>query len=158
MFGLFFQGNREVVPCTLKTFFMPGASLRQSATHQCSYAWNTQLRTQRRLSRVITVFSQYACLCNYDFIFMDINYTGRLAVSLYGILIQGCGHNGKYSIVALGPELCSPARGGTQHLFYAPLTNRPYTHHFHFLTLRRPRLSHSCKPHFSFSLHMCFAL
>lgn len=33
-------------------------------------------------------------LCNYDFIFMDINYTGRLAVSLYGILIQGCRHNG----------------------------------------------------------------
>lgn len=25
---------------------------------------------------------------------MDINYTGRLAVSLYGILIQGCRHNG----------------------------------------------------------------
>lgn len=33
-------------------------------------------------------------LCNYDFIFMDINYTGRLAVSLYSILIQGCRHNG----------------------------------------------------------------
>lgn len=33
-------------------------------------------------------------LCNYDFIFMDINYMGRLAVSLYSILIQGCRHNG----------------------------------------------------------------
>lgn len=33
-------------------------------------------------------------LCNYDFTFMDINYIGCLAVSLHGILIQGCGHNG----------------------------------------------------------------
>ena len=37
---------------------------------------------------------------------MDINYTGCLAVSLYGILIQGCRHNGN-------PHhglRCSPAR------------------------------------------------
>lgn len=50
---------------------------------------------------VITVFfaAEYRVSsgtpCNYDFIFMDINYTVSVAVSLHGILIQGCRHNGK---------------------------------------------------------------
>jgi len=38
---------------------------------------------------------------------MDINYTGRLAVSLYGILIQGCRHNGNPRHTET-PD-CSPA-------------------------------------------------
>jgi len=38
---------------------------------------------------------------------MDINYTGRLAVSLYGILIQGCRHNGNPRHMEL--THCSPA-------------------------------------------------
>lgn len=62
-------------------------------------------------------------LCNYDFIFMDINYTGCLAVSLYGILIQGCRHNGNphhehgelLTCLASGGEkrrdVCTPRRG-----------------------------------------------
>lgn len=45
-------------------------------------------------------------LCNYDFIFMDINYTGCLAVSLYGILIQGCRHNGNPRHTDSLPYLC----------------------------------------------------
>lgn len=56
-----------------------------------TYVWNTQ-RAQRAAVWLPPFRSPR--LCNYDFIFMDINYTGCLAVSLYGILIQGCRHNG----------------------------------------------------------------
>ena len=52
---------------------------------------------------------------------MDINYTGRLAVSLYGILIQGWRHNGNSGVVALSLDLCSPAKEGTKYLFFLRL-------------------------------------
>jgi hypothetical protein len=46
-------------------------------------------RGKSREAVLLPPFSQCGHLCNYDFIFMGINYTGYLAVSLYGILIQG---------------------------------------------------------------------
>lgn len=71
------------------------AAARQQATGNNNqhdiYPRNTQ-RAQR--AAVLLPSFRSPRLCNYDFIFMDINYTGRLAVSLYGILIQGCRHNG----------------------------------------------------------------
>lgn len=63
---------------------------RNSNQHDI-YPRNTQ-RAQR--AAILLPSFRSPRLCNYDFIFMDINYTGRLAVSLYGILIQGCRHNG----------------------------------------------------------------
>lgn len=71
------------------------AAARQRATGNNNqhdiYPRNTQ-RAQR--AAILLPSFRSPRLCNYDFIFMDINYTGRLAVSLYGILIQGCRHNG----------------------------------------------------------------
>lgn len=71
------------------------AAARQQATGNNNqhdiYPRNTQ-RAQR--AAILLPSFRSPRLCNYDFIFMDINYTGRLAVSLYGILIQGCRHNG----------------------------------------------------------------
>lgn len=69
------------------------------------YPQNTQ-RAQR--AAILLPSFRSPRLCNYDFIFMDINYTGRLAVSLYGILIQGCRHNGNPRHTEL--THCSPAR------------------------------------------------
>lgn len=69
------------------------------------YPRNTQ-RAQR--AAILLPSFRSPRLCNYDFIFMDINYTGRLAVSLYGILIQGCRHNGNPRHTELAH--CSPAR------------------------------------------------
>lgn len=68
------------------------------------YPRNTQ-RAQR--AAILLPSFRSPRLCNYDFIFMDINYTGRLAVSLYGILIQGCRHNGNPRATRTH---CSPAR------------------------------------------------
>lgn len=75
-----------------------------SAAHQRHHTTSDRNNNQHNIYPRNTQWAQQAAillpsfrsprLCNYDFIFMDINYTGRLAVSLYGILIQGCRHNG----------------------------------------------------------------
>lgn len=68
--------------------------------------YNIHARSTPRAQKAAILLPSFRSpdLCNYDFIFMDINCTGCLAVSLYGILIQGCRHNG------------NPRRGLTAHL------------------------------------------
>lgn len=77
---------------------------KASATEHDIHARDTQ-RAQR--AAILLPSFRSPRLCNYDFIFMDINYTGCLAVSLYGILIQGCRHNGNPHH---GQHRCSPAQ------------------------------------------------